>query len=187
MDHHRSPVIRAWWNEIACRRLVDVLDGRPAIIVAGSAYIDAIADELDSIEPAGGAVVILSAKAAHPLALRYDARISPLVGAGTLGTLNASAFRWFAERVADHCFEHNEMQGMLDHAAGSVVPVEKTRRVRSDDSALLSEIRALRLATPDIARTSALRVLRCRGRACSQERFARLWLAADADDAADLG
>jgi len=94
---------------------------------------------------------------------------------GTDSSLNTRVLALLARNAHTHGFRCNAMATYLDELSSSLPHTERrVRRVASDEE-LIGRIRDIRLRSPHIQKTAALRELRGSGVACEQTRFGRLF------------
>jgi hypothetical protein len=179
-DGSRPDVLRTWWRGISRDKTLLALarsTSTPLLLVAGSDYLDALADEIEDVVTELGEerLITFSAGSGHPTALQYDASYGGALG-GTNAALNARAF----ELVAASAKSVGELSraaatAALDTRRSAAPPLARPARAPATDDAVLALVAALRRDYPGVSRTAALRAVRGSGVACSQERFAQLF------------
>ncbi|MGW5051353.1 hypothetical protein [Actinokineospora sp. NPDC004072] len=171
---------RLWWRALAGRmgnrRLADLADGGPVLLVLSGVYASVLHHEL----------VELGKRAADVLLIGGDSDIGgihrvPANGAlraalgGTMTGLNARmASSWLAHCRGGALTDPSAVQAWNRWAAGAARPERYDRRPMTD-AQVKAFIRSSVLANPGFSRTKLHRLLRDSGLACEQKRFAALY------------
>jgi hypothetical protein len=171
-DGPRKDALRAWWRTLTQRRVAAVTaDVDSVLLVAGASYLEALAHDISDL---ASRVVIICPGSDHPCALRFDASLRPAVG-GTLSSLASRALGILASSAANHAWEREAMQCVLDERQPVPMCAGQKARVPATDDVLIDALAELREAEPALSRSRALALVRASGLQCSQERLARLF------------
>lgn len=178
----RIETLGRWWSSLTHEATLGDLAPRRGngalVIVAGAAYLDALAADLRAaFEVAGAAecVSVISAGATGIAGLvPIDRRFRQVVG-GTDASLNARALEWLSTRFEDHQFRPSLMRAQVQRASEPLEHIIRPLRSRSTDEEIAVEIERMREMDGGISRTRALAQLRSAGFACEQSRFAAIW------------
>ena len=184
-DGVRPEALQAWWgslpHETSLSQLVASRGNPVVLVVAGSAYMDALAHDLGHVTSAGHNerfFTICAGKPTGVAALSVKAQDSTTLG-GTLSAVNARTLALLVDTAEEHRFRRDEMEAVLDRTRDKVPPKRLSPRMTLGDDELAAAIHSIRSARPTISRTLGLRSLRASGIACEQSRFGRIWRGQD--------
>lgn len=179
-DGVRKECLGEWWQRLPHdAELPDLLAKDATIVIAaGAAYLTAIATDVATAvdhDRSGDRVSVVSAGTrANAALLPIDGRFRSTVG-GTDGALNARLLAMLAVGASSHGFRRSAMAASLAKTAQRLPQSNRSAGAKMTDQQVVGWIDNIRVQSPDISRTRALREFRRSGAACEQTRFEAIW------------